>query len=201
MKSILLACTGVIAIGISGCNKVSENDFVSEIKAEIDGKWQCVSEFDKFPFYLASEQRDSGGKEMLATAEFFEGIGFLKSTPALVDIGLGKFFAKDGFGYDLTPKGKKNFQQSEDRSQMGFCYGKTKFVKVENFTEPTNDNGRKSSSVTYQWEATDKPDWFESYSKFIKENPDFSAPNFVKGKPQFGRMDMVLTNKGWLRSE
>ncbi|MFF7065221.1 hypothetical protein [Pseudomonas sp. NPDC008258] len=95
------------------------------------------------------------------------------------------------YAYDLTDEGRKYY-----KADKGLCFGKAQVTAVEQFSEPSEATGQKTSNVTYAYKITGLPAWAndEGVKASIADLGKAVASNDTPFKETRA---MVLTGQGW----
>jgi hypothetical protein len=200
----------VLGASIAGCSgdpkAATEKNFETAIQKFLDRQGpECFIRQAKFPVNHTA---------------FGDEDGLLKSMSALKAAGLVDIKeievkeVRGGFGLPsdkmikqrkleilLTDTGQKAFteqQQGEPaRRSGGFCFGKQKVVKVEQFTEPSDALGMKMSQVNFTYRVDDVPAWAK-HESLGKQFPQLAKAVASAQEPLRSRTAVILTNQGWI---
>ena len=103
--------------------------------------------------------------------------------------------------YVLTDDGRGALQPAEKasrgrRSATVFCYGHRQVAAIETATEPADALGVRTVNVRYAYELADVPGWARG-ARMADAFPKIASA--VEGL-QEGSAELVLTDRGWVRS-
>jgi hypothetical protein len=106
------------------------------------------------------------------------------------------------FAFDLTAEGSKWYvrakvENGSRKSDGGFCFGKEKVVKVEQFTEPADMFGMRISKVSYLLEIEEIPAWAKT-EEIQKVMPQLRPAVLSSTQPIKKMGSLTLTNIGWV---
>lgn len=183
----------------------SEANFVAALNRHYGYRLKCVR---------VGEKADEDGviAEVMAS-----GLGRNRSVPkldALAGQGLlavetvavevpnfrsGRTDTEEARRYRLTEAGRVALRPEGQRSGFGrsaseFCYGRRDVVAVTGFTEPADVMGVRVTSVSYEYDLADVPDW--ARAKMIASA--FPEVGEALEGTKSASDDLVLTNAGWV---
>lgn len=176
MKKHTLTAALMACLMLTGCGGEE-----SDIKKALVDRYEkplCVDMGKGIPFTIVTDS-PFGGTPDKAWVAVLEKAGIVKET-ATAKRGSGPMSVTQTT-YDVTSKGKKVQQGNK------LCYGKTKFVKLVEYTKPQQQEGATLVSAKSLLKHEITEDW--------AKDPAFK--NRVKSGEQSVTDDLVKTNKGW----
>lgn len=104
--------------------------------------------------------------------------------------------------FDLTEEGKKYYRKDAVKNLAGddmggFCAGKAKVEKINQFSEPADMFGAKISRVSYSYSVSDLPGWAKD-SEVAGSVEQLKKDVASEKAPVNENAVLVLTNNGWV---
>lgn len=204
--SVAATCIALAACGDP--KAASEKSFEAAIQKFMDRQApECFIRQAKFPVkHTAYGDEDT----LLRNMSALKAVGLVeikelavKEFPNLA-LGPGKTTKQRTLEVLLTDEGKKAYIEQRDDGTLGsamgsggFCFGKQKIVKVEQFTEPSDAMGMKVSQVNYTYRYDGIPAWAK-HEALVKPFPQLAKAIASSNEPMRGRAAVILTNQGWI---
>ena len=180
-----LLCTVLLLAGCSDSNGINESDFIEALNTS-ERRSIC---FSKGVLGLATYGSEDGdqylAEKMTALRVGLDTIpkliekGYLEKEPIKLRV---KFQSHDS--YKLTEKGRKYFKWSEP-----LCIGDTTATNVVEYTEPAENGGTKSTTVTFSYDI--------NLNEFPSDTGLEEQLRKDLGLDGEGKALFTKTNKGW----
>lgn len=181
-----LLCTVLLLTGCSDSNGIKESDFIDALNTS-ERRHICFSEGRVLGLATYGSE---DGDQYLAEQMTALRIG-LDTLPKLIEKGYierepiklrVKFQSHDS--YKLTDKGRKYFKWSEP-----LCIGDTTATNIVEYTEPAENSGTKSTTVTFSYDI--------NLNEFPSDTGLEEQLRESLGLDGEGKALFVKTNKGW----
>jgi hypothetical protein len=207
MRNALIAAVlaSLAACSVDDPKAASEANFVTALNQHYGDRPECVragkeaDEDGMVAEIMASERsRDRSAPKLDALAAQ----GLLAIETVAVDVPnftSGQTDMEEARRYRLTETGRAALRPEGQRSGFGrsaseFCYGRRDVVALTNFTEPADVMGVRATSVSYEYDLADVPDWAKA------ETVNRAFPEIAKALDgtKSDSDDLVLTKAGWV---